>query len=159
MRSITNLANHFDDLFRDLNRYTVGFEPTFRMLDKVGKSITDSYPPYDLEKLENDGYRLSMAVAGFKNNDLNVSIQNGVLEIVGKSNKDGVEKEYLHNGIARRDFKRVFYLNAWVDITKCILSDGILTIDFEQKLPESMLPKKINISVPENLEKISVKTD
>jgi molecular chaperone IbpA len=145
MRSITTLNSQLDEVFRELNRYAVGFEPTFRMLDKVRNTITDSYPPYDLEKLDNERYRLHMAVAGFSADDIEITLQNGVLEIVGNADKDTAEKVFLHKGIASRNFKRTFYLNAWVNVTNTSLIDGILTLDFQQELPESMKPKKITI--------------
>lgn len=148
MRSLTNWNTHLDDIFREMNRYAVGFEPTFRMLDKMRTSTTDGYPPYDLESIDNDHYRLSMAVAGFKAEDLEITLQDGMLEILGKStaHTDTSEQRiYLHKGIAGRSFRRVFYLNAWWKVTNTQLADGILTIDFEQELPESMKPRKIEI--------------
>ena len=148
MRSLTTLNSHLDDIFREMNRFAVGFEPTFRMLDQMRSTSTDSYPPYDLESIDNEHYRLSMAVAGFKASDLDITLQNGVLEIVGKSSakSDTAEQKlYLHKGIAGRSFRRVFYLNAWLKVTDTQLADGILTIDFQQELPESMKPRKIEI--------------
>ena len=153
MRSIPTLDSYFDDIFRDLNRFAVGFEPTFRMLDQVRSSAGAGYPPYDLESIgeDSDGsgrYRLSMAVAGFTPDNLEITLHDGVLTIEGKVNKadesEGVRK-YLHKGIAGRSFRRVFYLNAWVKVIGSDLADGILTIDFAQEVPESMKPRKIAI--------------
>jgi len=149
MRSLQHTINsHFDDMWREINRYTVGFEPTIRMLDKVRSSASDGYPPYDLESLDNDKYRLSMAVAGFKAEEIDITLQNGILEIAGKTATSANEKDklYLHKGIAGRNFRRTFCLNAWIKITNANLADGILTLDFEQELPESMKPRKIEIS-------------
>lgn len=148
MRSLTNWNAHLEDVLREMNRYTVGFEPTFRMLDKMRSTSTDGYPPYDLESIDSDHNRLSMAVAGFKAEDLEITLQEGVLEISGKSNTNANaddQKVYLHKGIAGRSFRRVFYLNAWWKVTNTELRDGILTIDFEKELPESMKPRKIEI--------------
>ena len=148
MRSIQHtFTNQLDDIWREINRFTVGFEPTIKMLDKVRSSAIEGYPPYDLESLDNDHYRLSMAVAGFKPEDIDLTLHDGVLEITGKAQAGGdKEKVYLHKGIAGRSFRRTFYLNAWVKITNAHLADGILIIDFEQELPESMKPRKIAIS-------------
>lgn len=147
MRSLSTIDTHLDDVFREMNRFTVGFEPTFRMLDKMRSSSAETYPPYDLESIDAEHYRLSMAVAGFKANELDITLQNGVLEIVGKQNTtdDSAKKMYLHKGIAGRSFRRVFYLNAWWKVTDTQLANGILTIDFQQELPESMKPRKIEI--------------
>lgn len=145
MRSIVD--NPLDIMFRDFNRFTVGFEPTLRMLDKARSSINDGYPPYDLEQLGPEKYRLSMAVAGFKADDIDITIQNGTLDITGNTSKDDKDKTYLHKGIASRSFKRTFYLNAYLKVTKSELIDGILAIDFEQELPDTMKPKKIPINL------------
>ena len=148
MRSLQNtIHSHFDEIWREINRYTVGFEPTIRMLDKVRLTAGDGYPPYDLESLDNDKYRLSMAVAGFKPSDIDITLQNGILEITGKAQlPSDNDKIYLHKGIAGRNFRKTFYLNAWIKITNAALEDGILTLDFEQELPESMKPRKIEIT-------------
>ncbi len=145
MRSITTINNHLDEIFRDLNRFAVGFEPTFRMLDRVRNTASPGYPPYDLESIGDDKYRLSMAVAGFSADDIDITLQDGVLTIDGKV-KQEENRNYLHKGIAGRSFRRTFYLNAWIKVTGSNLSDGILTIDFEQEISESMKPRKISIS-------------
>lgn len=145
MRSLQNIQNtSFDDVFNELSRFAVGFEPTFRMLDKVRHSAIDSYPPYDLEKIDDEHYRLTMAVAGFKAADIDITIKNGELEIVGKTEKEE-NKVYLHKGIAGRNFRKVFYINSWLKVKSSSLVDGMLVIDFEQELPESMKPRKIEI--------------
>jgi len=144
MRSIT-LTSQLDDMFRDLNRFAVGFEPTLRMLDQVRTTQTSGYPPYDLESTGENSYRLSMAVAGFTADDLDITLQDGVLSIEGKVRQEDT-RTYLHKGIAGRSFRRTFYLNTWVHVTGSTLSDGILTVDFVQEIPESMKPRKIAIN-------------
>jgi len=143
MRSIT-LTSQFDEMFRDLNRFAVGFEPTFRMLDQARNTHNTGYPPYDLEATGENTYKLSMAVAGFTANDLDITLQDGVLTIEGKVTQDE-NRTYLHKGIAGRSFRRTFYLNAWVQVTGSNLADGILTVDFVQEIPESLKPHKIAI--------------
>ena len=138
------LANALEDMVRDFNRFSVGFEPTFRMLDQVRHSTNGGYPPYDLETIDENSYRLSMAVAGFTESDLDITLTNGLLTIEGRTTNDE-QKTYLHKGIAGRSFKRAFYLNNWVRVTGSNLSNGILTIDFVRELPESMKPRKITI--------------
>ena len=144
MRSLTTINNHLDDIFRDLNRFAVGFEPTIRMLDQVRNTSSGGYPPYDLEQIDEASYRLSMAVAGFTTDDIDITLYDGVLSIEGKV-KQEESKNYLHRGIAGRRFRRTFYLAAWIKVTGSNLSDGILTIDFYQEIPEAMTPRKIAI--------------
>ena len=144
MRSITNINDHLDDMMRDLNRFAVGFEPTFRILDQMRSAPQPGYPPYDLESIGEDRYRLSMAVAGFSTEDLDITLHDGVLTINGKV-KVEEKRHYLHKGIAGRNFRRSFYLNPMIRVTGSNLEDGILTIDFVQEIPESMKPRKIEI--------------
>jgi molecular chaperone IbpA len=144
MRSLTTFNNHLDDIFRDLNRFAVGFEPTIRMLDQVRSTSSGGYPPYDLEQIDDVNYRLSMAVAGFKADDIEITLQDGVLTIEGKVQQEG-SKTYLHRSIAGRSFRRTFYLAVWIKVTGSNLADGILTIDFAQEIPEAMKPRKIAI--------------
>lgn len=146
MRSLTTtINNQLDEIFRDLNRFAVGFEPTFRALDQVRSTVNTGYPPYDLESVGDDRYRLSMAVAGFTSDNLEITIQDGVLTIEGRVSSEE-NRTFLHKGIAGRSFRRTFYVNSMVKITRSHLADGILTIDFEQEIPESMKPRKIEIS-------------
>jgi molecular chaperone IbpA len=144
MRSLTTFNNHLDDIFRDLNRFAVGFEPTIRMLDQVRNTSSGGYPPYDLEQIDDTSYRLSMAVAGFTADDIDIMLHDGVLTIEGKVKQEDT-KTYLHRGIAGRSFRRTFYLAAWIKVTGSNLADGILTIDFSQEIPEAMKPRKIVI--------------
>lgn len=144
MRGITTINDYFDEMFRDINRFTVGFEPTLKMFDNVRNTAQHNYPPYDLERIDEHKYRLSMAVAGFTSDDIDITLHEGVLTIEGKNEKE-TSKTYLHKGIAGRSFKRVFYLNAHVEVKDTSLENGILTVNFEYELPESMKPRKIAI--------------
>jgi molecular chaperone IbpA len=146
MRSLT-LTQQIDDLFRDFNRFAVGYEPTFRMLDQARTTQTNGYPPYDLESTGENNYRLSMAVAGFTADDLEITLQNGLLTIDGKIKQDET-RTYLHKGIAGRSFRRQFSLHPYVEIIGSSLSDGILTVEFVHEIPESMKPRKITINGP-----------
>ena len=159
MRSIT-LTSQLDEMFRDLNRFAVGCEPTLRMLDQVRTTQNGGYPPYDLESTGDNTYRLSMAVAGFTSSELDITLQDGVLTIEGKVKQDDT-RTYLHKGIAGRSFRRTFYLNTWVHVTGSNLANGILTVDFVQEIPESMKPRKIAIgtTVPTNVLDSSVTDD
>ena len=152
MRNLT-LTSAFDDFFRDFNRFAVGFEPTWRMLDQVRTTQNTGYPPYDLESTGENTYRLSMAVAGFTADDLDITLQDGVLTIEGRVKQDD-SRTFLHKGIAGRSFRRTFYLNAWVQVTGSNLNDGILTVDFVQEVPESLKPRKISIGTSQEEVKV-----
>jgi molecular chaperone IbpA len=147
-------------MFRDLNRFAVGFEPTLRMLDQARTTQNGGYPPYDLESTGDNTYCLSMAVAGFTSSELDITLQDGVLTIEGKVKQDDT-RTYLHKGIAGRSFRRTFYLNTWVNVTGSNLANGILTVNFVQEIPESMKPRKIVIetTAPTNVLDSSVTTD
>lgn len=154
MRNTLSLPTaSFEDLVRDLNRFAVGFEPTFRTLNALRQNSNSTFPPYDLEKTGEHQYRLSMAVAGYSSEDLNIVEHDGVLTVEGKISKDE-GKTYLHKGIAGRNFKRVFYLDQYVHVQSSTLENGILTIDFVQETPEALKPKKIviNSSAPPTIE-------
>lgn len=150
MRSITTIDTSLTEILRDFNRFSVGFEPTFRMLDQVSRSSASAgYPPYDLEVTSNgeDGnysYKLTMAVAGFTPDQLEITLQDSMLTIEGKPHQDD-GKNYLHKGIAGRSFRRVFYLNNMIKIVGSSLENGMLTIDFVYEIPENRKPRRIPI--------------
>lgn len=146
MRNATlTLNSYLDDVLRDLNRFAVGYEPTFRMLDTIRQGATSQgFPPYDLEKISDTHFRLSMAVAGYSADDLEITEHDGVLTVTGKVRNDE-DRTYLHKGIAGRSFKRSFYLDQYVYVKGSDLQNGVLTIDFVKEVPEAMKPRKIAI--------------
>ena len=146
MRNATlTLNSYLDDVLRDLNRFAVGYEPTFRMLDTIRQGATSQgFPPYDLEKISDTHFRLSMAVAGYSADDLEITEHDGVLTVTGKVRNDEA-RTYLHKGIAGRSFKRSFYLDQYVFVKGSNLENGVLTIDFVKEVPEAMKPRRIAI--------------
>jgi molecular chaperone IbpA len=152
MRNL-NLNDYFDEMFRDLNRFAVGFEPTLRNLDYARQnSSSNTFPPYDLEKIGDNQYRLSMAVAGYASEDIVITQQGDMLTIEGSARaSDG---HFLYKGIAGRSFKRSFMLDSWVSITSTALNNGILELVFTQEIPEAMKPRRIPIgnTVPNMIE-------
>ena len=135
-----------------LLRSAVGFDNMNRLLDSVTRldPSETAYPPYDIEKVSDDGYRITMAVAGFKDSELNIVVKEGQLEISGKSEivtDDSVETEstYLHRGIARRAFTRRFTLADTIKVTGAELQDGLLHVDLVREIPEERKPRQINI--------------
>lgn len=145
MRNATlTLNSYLDDMLRDLNRFAVGYEPTFNTLYNLQQNSGQGFPPYDLEKVSETEYRLSMAVAGYHADDLEITEQNGVLTIEGKVKSDS-GRTYLHKGIAGRSFRRSFYLDQYVSVQDSNLENGVLTINFIKQLPEAMRARKILI--------------
>lgn len=144
MNTTLTLAKTFEDLFKDMNKFAIGFEPHFKVLDQVRNSTIPNYPPYDIEIIDETHYKLVLALAGFTKEDLSITVQNKTLTIVGDQKTDST-KNYLFKGIAGRSFTRTFYLDPTVHITNADFQDGILSIDFEQIIPESAKPKKIEI--------------
>lgn len=134
--------------FSPLYRSAVGFDRMTSLLDAAQKSATaDSFPPYNIEKTGEDAYRITLAVAGFGAQDLNMEVRDGQLVIVGKGDSEGGDAEYLHRGIARRAFERRFQLADHVEVKGADLKDGLLVVDLVREIPEAMKPRRIEIGV------------
>lgn len=129
-----------------LFRSTVGFDRMGRLLDSALNSEAPSYPPYNIEKLADDAYRVTMAVAGFRSEDIDITQDNNTLIVTGGQEKDGPEAQYLHRGIATRAFERRFDLAEHVNVTKADLENGLLVIDLKREVPEELKPRKIAIA-------------
>ena len=133
--------------FSPLYRATVGFDQIADIFDRVLTSDvqTSSYPPYNIEKIDEDAYRISLAVAGFSEADLNIEVREKSLNI--SANKSEEEKKsYLHRGIATRSFERRFQLADHIHVTGANQSDGMLHIELKREVPEALKPRKIHIS-------------
>ncbi|TVP74407.1 MAG: heat-shock protein [Rhodobacteraceae bacterium] len=131
-----------------LYRASVGFDRMADMLDRVLSADlqTPSYPPYNIEKTDENAYRISLAVAGFSADDLSVEIKENALIVTGRSTEDDSGREYLHRGIATRAFERRFHLADHVRVTGARHLDGMLHIDLARELPEALKPRRIAIS-------------
>lgn len=148
MRNVVNTTAIFDEIFRDLNRVAIGFEPTIRKLNDVQNNFSNTasgYPPYDLEMIGEDHYRVTLAVAGFNRNDLDVETFDNQLVISGDIQNKDEDRQYIHKSIASRAFKRVFHLADHVRIDNASLANGLLTIDLVREVPEALKPRKIAI--------------
>ena len=133
--------------FSPLYRATVGFDQIADIFDRVLTSDvqSSSYPPYNIEKIDEDAYRISLAVAGFSEADLNIEVREKSLNI--SANKSEEEKKsYLHRGIATRSFERRFQLADHIHVTGANQSDGMLHIELKREVPEALKPRKIHIS-------------
>jgi len=130
-----------------LFRSTVGFDHLNRVLDAATR-IDDaalSYPPYNIEKLGEERYRITMAVAGFAENDLEVTAKGNSLLIAGKARKEDPQTQYLHHGIAGRSFERRFELADHIRVDQASLANGMLSVDLVREIPEAMKPRTIKI--------------
>ena len=130
------------DLFND--PFFIGFNRELSRLSNAHKVNSQSYPPYDLLKLDEDTYRISIAVAGFGKEDIDVSVDNGTLIIKGEIT-EVAEAEVVHKGIASRKFTRSFALGEYMEVTGADLKDGMLNINVDRTVPEEKKPKTIKI--------------
>ena len=128
-------------------RTTVGFDRLFDMLEGATRANTgDNYPPFNIERRGEDTYRVTLAIAGFKPEDLDITAQQNLLVIAGKKAPEAQNGQYLHVGIAQRGFERRFELADYVRVEAANLEDGLLVIDLVREVPEAMRPKKIAIN-------------
>lgn len=125
------------------NSLMLGFEHMEKLLDRANRS-SDSYPPYNIEHLSQDKFRITIAVAGFTMDNLNVNIEDNQLVIKGQQIDDGLERVYIHRGIAARQFQKAFVLAEGVEVERAWLENGLLNIDLTHIRPEPTI-RKINI--------------
>ena len=143
--------NRFD--FTPYRRSTVGFDRLFELLESSARQNSgDNYPPFNIEKQGEDAYRITLAVAGFRPADIDITAQQNLLVVVGKKRDEAVNGEMLHVGIANRGFERRFELADYVRVENADLADGLLVIDLVREVPEAMKPKKIAIGGQKPLE-------
>jgi molecular chaperone IbpA len=128
-------------------RSTVGFDHLFDTLQQV-TDVSNGFPPYNIERSDETHYRISLAVAGFREKDLNVEVRDGVLTVTGK-NEEAQKQDYLYQGIAGRAFERSFQLAEHVEVRAAKLENGLLHIDLERIVPEEKKPRRITINGPE----------
>lgn len=137
---MTNLTLH-----HPYQRFGLGFDRMFNELDRLLQASNGNntgYPPFNIEKLQDHAYRITMAVAGFAEKDIEVTLQENTLTVNGNKQEDDT-KEYLHRGIANRSFKREFVIGDRVEINTASLKDGMLLIELTEVVPEEIKPKKI----------------
>ncbi len=139
------MRTNFD--FTPFRRSTVGFDRLFDLLENATRlESVETYPPFDLERVGEDKYRITMAVAGFGPDELDINVKEGVLTVSGrKAEEREGERQYLHRGIGQRAFERRFQLADFVQARGADLKDGLLIIDLEREVPEAMRPRRIEI--------------
>jgi molecular chaperone IbpA len=129
-----------------LFRSTVGFDRMMSLLDAAGRSDEQAYPPYNIEKVGEDAYRITMAVAGFGEEDLSIVAQGNSLVIAGKQKREEKKTDYLYRGIAGRAFERRFQLADHIKVTGAELTNGLLHVDLVREVPEAMKPRTIKVT-------------
>ena len=134
--------------FAPLYRSTVGFDQIANLMDRVltAETAQPSYPPYNIEKLNDDAYRISIAVAGFSEADLSVEVREKSLIVSARKADEDEAKSYLHRGIATRAFERRFHLADHVIVTGAGHTDGMLHIELERQVPDALKPRQIQIA-------------
>lgn len=146
-----------------LYRATVGFDQIADLMDRVLADNTSapSYPPYNIEKTGDDSWRISIAVAGFSENDLNVEVKENALLVTARraETEEESKRTYLHRGIATRAFERRFHLADHVRVTGATHADGMLHIDLVREVPEALKPRRIEIAKGETVEAKALETD
>lgn len=142
------MRNNFD--FTPYRRATVGYDRLFDLLEasaiagaRTGQ--TDNYPPFDIERTSEDAYRITVAVAGFKPDEIDMTAQANKLTVIGKKADNDEGRQFVHRGIAARGFERRFELADYVQVTGAALDNGLLTIELRREVPEAMRPRKIAI--------------
>ena len=132
--------------FSPYRRTMVGFDRLFDMIENQARvQGGEKYPPFNIERRGSDAYRITLAVAGFKPADIDITAQANLLVVKGQKPEENAEGEFLHVGIAQRGFERRFELADYVRVANADLADGLLVIDLVREVPEAMKPKKIAI--------------
>lgn len=148
--------NSFD--FAPLYRSAIGFDRLAQMLDNsLRGEAQPSYPPYNIELVGEDKYRITMAVAGFTQAELDVEIDKDELKVVGRKAREETQRTYLHRGIAARDFTHRFQLAEHVRVIGASLDNGLLGIELVREIPEAAKPRRVVINGGDNVELIDRK--
>jgi len=137
-----------------LYRSTVGFDRLAQLMDSVGSLDADGYPPYNIERLGDNEYRITMAVAGFDKDEFKIEVKEQALLVSGEKKPDDKERSFLHRGIAARSFERRFQLADYVEVKGAEFKDGLLHIDLVRNLPERMKPRTIAIASDDGAKQI-----
>ena len=140
-------------------RSTIGFDRLFDLLETSARNAqSDNYPPFNLERIADDRYRITLAVAGFSRDEIEITAQQNLLLVTGRKD-DKANANFLHVGIANRSFERRFELADFVFVEDARLQDGLLVIDLVREVPEAMKPKTITIKTGAPLAAVENKTD
>ena len=144
--------------FSPLFRHSVGFDRMQRLLDSAAQTEqNNAYPPYNIEQLGENGYQVTLAVAGFADTDIDITLTERTLVVSGKMSDGESERHFLHRGIAGRAFERRFELADHIQVKGANLENGLLHIELERVVPESEKPRKIEIAAASGTKSIEQK--
>jgi molecular chaperone IbpA len=139
--------------FSPLYRTAIGFDRLAQLFDEAQRAESQpSYPPYNIELVTDDKYRITMAVAGFNSSEIDVVSERDTLKVVGRKQKDEAKHTFLHRGIAARDFEQRFELADHVKVVGARLDNGLLSIELVREVPEALKPRKIAIDTGDNVQ-------
>jgi molecular chaperone IbpA len=134
--------------FSPLYRSVVGFDRLADLLDNAAAdSAAGGYPPYNIERTDENAYRVEIAVAGFRAEELSIEVKENLLTVTGRKAANDEPRRFLHRGLAERNFERKFQLADYVIVTEANLADGLLSIALKRELPEALKPRRVDISV------------
>jgi len=131
--------------FSPLYRSVVGFYCLEDLLDAATAETSTGYPPYNIERLDENAYRIEIAVAGFRPEELEIEVKENLLSVAGRKAANDEARSFLHRGLAERNFERKFQLADYVVVTEANLADGLLSITLKRELPEALKPRRIEI--------------
>ena len=131
--------------FSPLYRSVVGFDRLADLLDSAASEAATGYPPYNIERTGDNAYRVELAVAGFKPDELSIEVKESVLIVQGRKAANDGERRFVHRGLAERNFERRFQLAEYVVVTEANLADGLLSVSLKRELPEALKPRRIEI--------------
>ena len=144
--------------FAPLWRSTIGFDRLFDLAETAQRAGEDNYPPYNIERLAEDRYQISLAVAGFSPDEISITAEHNVVTVEA-SKAERTEREFLYRGISNRSFKRQFSLADYVQVKNAAFDNGLLRIDLVREIPEAMKPRRITINgaPADNVQKLEAK--
>jgi molecular chaperone IbpA len=131
--------------FSPLYRSVVGFDRVADLLQTASADAATGYPPYNIERIDDNAYRVDIAVAGFRPEELEIEVKENLLTVQGRKTANDEGRRFLHRGLAERNFERRFQLADYVVVTSADLSDGLLSISLKRELPEALKPRRIEI--------------
>jgi molecular chaperone IbpA len=131
--------------FSPLYRSVVGFDRLADLLESATAEAATGYPPYNIERTDENRYRIEIAVAGFRPEELNVEVKENLLTVQGRKAANDEARHFLHRGLAERNFERRFQLADYVVVTEATLQDGLLQLTLTRELPEALKPRRIEI--------------
>jgi molecular chaperone IbpA len=132
--------------FSPLYRSVVGFDRLANLLETATVDAASGYPPYNIERTDENAYRIDIAVAGFRPDELEIEVKENLLTVTGRKAANDEPRRYLHRGLAERNFERRFQLADYVIVSDASLADGLLSISLNRELPEALKPRRVEIS-------------